>query len=153
MKKIAFGICLVAAAVISINAYKVEKDPLHGKTFEVQQIEFKEGAPKSGAKAIKDEIFFKGGKLYSDLAASEKCGKFDSMIKYEIEKDSAYTEEEEERHYYEIKASKENDDGQVLTIQLKIDDIDIEGSMKLSKNDKLKKHFEFTGKEKPKKKK
>jgi hypothetical protein len=36
---------------------------------------------------------------------------------------------------------------------LKIDDIDIEGSMKLTKGDKLKKHFEFVGKEKAKKKK
>ena len=72
-------------------------------------------------------------------------------IKYNIEKDSTYTEGDEERHYYEIKASKENDDGQVIEIYAKIDDIDIEGSMKLFKADKLKKHFEFTGKEKPKK--
>lgn len=151
MKKIVYGILLVGAGMMGINAALVEKDPLHGKVYEVQQVEFKDGAPKTSGKPIADEILFKGGKLFSDLAA-EKL-KFDKMIKYDLKKDSTYTEEDEERHYYEVEASSENDDGMTLTVSIKIDDIDIEGSMKLSKADKIKKHYEFTGKEKPKKKK
>jgi hypothetical protein len=149
MKKIVFGIFLVAIAAAGINATMIEKDPLHGKTFEVMHTEYKDSLPKPSSKPIKDEIMFKNGKLFSDLAA-EKL-KFDKMMKYDIKKDSTYTEEDEERHYYEIEASSENDDGQTLIINIKIDDISIEGSMKLSKGDKLKKHYEFTGKEKPKK--
>jgi hypothetical protein len=151
MKKIVIGIVLLAAALIGMNATFVGKDPLHGKVYEVQQTEFKDGVPKTTGKPKSDEIMFKNGKLFSDFAADPL--KFDKMIKYEIKKDSSYTEEDEERHYYEIEASTENDDGTVLTIAIKIDDIDIEGSMKLTKSDKLKKHYEFIGKEKAKKKK
>jgi hypothetical protein len=151
MKKVVIAIALIGIAFAGINATLLEKDPLHGKVYEVTQVEYKDGAPKTPSKPKKDEILFRSGKVYSDLA--DEVLKFPDMIKYNIEKDSTYTEGDEERHYYEIKASKENDDGMTLEINLKIDDIDIEGSMKLLKADKLKKHFEFTGKEKPKKKK
>jgi hypothetical protein len=151
MRKIAFALLLVTAAFIGINATLVEKDPLHLKVFALNHIEFKDGAPKPAAKPKPDEFTFKNGKVYSQFADEQL--KFSSYIKYNIKKDSVYTEGDEERHYFEIEASSTDDDSQTLSIIIKIDDIDIEGSMKLTKADKLKKHFEFTGKEKPKKKK
>ncbi len=155
MKK-AFLVLTIAIAtlLISVNAIVLpEKDALHGKKYESQATEYKDGAPKPGAKPYADKIEFSKGRIYSDLAAEDKLGGFNEYIKYEIEKDSVYIVDDEEHHYYEIKASKENDDGAILTIEMKIDDYDIEGSMKLTKKDKLKKHFEFTGKEVAKKKK
>lgn len=149
MKKNILLTALVLIVVLGINATLIEKDPLHGKTYEVIQTEYKDSIPKPGAKPLKDEIFFKNGKLFSDIA-SEKL-KFEKMIKYEITKDSSYSEGDEEKRYYEIEGSHENDDGQTLNISIKIDDINIEGSMKLMKGDKLKKYYEFTGKEKAKK--
>ena len=150
MKKIALGIFLIALVAVTTNATLGDKDWLHGKTYEVQQTEFKEGAPKPSVKPIKDEFTFNKGKLYSDFVGGDKI-KFDKYLKYELKKDSTYTEEDEERHYYEIEVTSENDDGQKLEIKITVDDINIEGSIKLSKGDKLKKHYEFTGKEKPKK--
>jgi hypothetical protein len=84
MKKTFFALGIAAIGLLSMNAVMVEKDPLHGKIYEVQATEFKDGAPKTSGKPLVDEILFKGGKLYSDLAASDKLGKFDAMIKYDI---------------------------------------------------------------------
>jgi hypothetical protein len=151
-KKLILPLALLVA-VLSFNAIKFEKDPLHGKKFETNATEFKDGAPKPGAKALPNEIEFKNGKLFSDLAASDKGGAFDQWLKYNIEKDSTYTEEDIEKHYYVVKASHENDDGVVISMEITIDDIEIEGVMKLTKNDRLKKHFEFVGHEKAKKQK
>lgn len=151
MKKLILPLALIIA-VVNFNAISFEKDPLHGKKFETNATEYKDGAPKPGAKSVPYEIEFKNGKLYSDLAASDKGGAFDQWLKYNIEKDSTYTEDDIEKHYYQVNASHENDDGVVISITITIDDIEIEGVMKLSKNDRLKKHFEFIGHEKAKKK-
>jgi hypothetical protein len=154
MKKVLFAFTIVTAALVSINAVVApDKDPLHGKKYETQATEYKEGVPKAGGKPYPDKIEFSKGRIYSDLAADSKMGSFNEYIKYEIEKDSTYTIDDEERHYYQIKASKENDDGSIITIDIIIDDIDMEGSMKLTKKDKVKKHYEFVGKEVAKKKK
>ena len=153
MKKSTVLFVSAATALLCFNAVSIEKDPLHGKKFETNATEYKDGEPKQGAKALANEIEFKNGKLYSDLAASDKCGGFDQWIKYNIETDSTYTEEDTEKHYYRLKASHENDDGVVISIEVTIDDIEVEGMIKTTKNDRLKKHFEFVGHEKAKKKK
>ena len=154
MKKVIYSVLIFGGIfLLSINAIIMEKDPLHGKKYDTNATEYKDGAPRPGAKSFPYVLEFKNGKLFYDLAKDPKGGGFDEWIKYEITKDSTYTEEEIEKRYFEVKASKENDDGKIITILVKIDETDIEGSLKIVRRDKLMKHFEFTGGEKAKKKK
>ena len=139
--------------LLSSNSFLGDKDPLHGRKYDTNAIEYREGAPKPGAKSFPYVLEFKNGKLFYDLAADAKGGGFDQWIKYEIVKDSVYTEEEVEKRYFEVKASKEDDDGRLLKLIIKIDETDIEGSYQVIRREKLMKHFEFNGEEKSKKKK
>ncbi|MFN5182518.1 MAG: hypothetical protein ACK5D5_05795 [Bacteroidota bacterium] len=153
MKK-SFLILPVASILIFLfcNAFFMDKDPLHGKKFSTNATEYSNGSPKTGAKTIPYDLEFKNGKLYYYLAADSKGGGFDQWIKYEITKDSVYMDEDLEKRYFAVKASKEDDDGRIITISVVIDDTDIDGSLKLVRRDKLMKHFEFNGEEKSKKK-
>ena len=78
-------------------------------------------------------------------------------LKYKVNKDSSYIDETEtEIEYFEVESSYTDDKDQTFIMTLKIDNFDIDGEMKITKNDKLKKMFVFNGKEKyskPKKKK
>jgi hypothetical protein len=109
---------------------------------------------KTGAaskKGVDDEIEFKGGKIFSGFLFD----KFEfSRMKYEITKDSTFTDEEEnEMHIIEAEASTTDDTDQTVVITCKVEDADISGEVKITKKDKLKKRYEFSGKEKDKKKK
>ncbi|MFN6039639.1 MAG: hypothetical protein ACK452_14310 [Bacteroidota bacterium] len=154
MKKNVFLILISAFIIMfGINAGIIEKDALHGKKYDTNATEYKDGSPKQNAKSFPYELEFKNGKLYYNLAADTKGGGFDQWIKYEIKKDSTYTDEDIEKRYFEVKASAEDDDGKIITITATIDETSIEGSLKVVRREKLMKHFEFTGEEKAKKKK
>ena len=127
-------------------AFMIEKDALHKKKYTIQITEFKDGKPK--AKTIADELEFKDGKLFSTYAMDKMAFKW---MKYNLKKDSTYTEDDIEKRYYEVEAITTNESDETLIVNLKIDEYDIEGSMKLTKADKPKKFFEFSGKEKVKK--
>ncbi len=134
--------------ISSAFIWKKEKDPLHKKIFITQVTEFRDGKPKP--KSEEDELEFKDGKLFSTFA--EKKLSFGKWMKYEIKKDSTYNDEGMEKRYFEVVSIVTNENDETLYINLKIDDYDIEGTMKLTKSDKPKKYFEFAGKEKVKKK-
>ncbi len=135
------------ALIIFCSAFVSEKDALHKKIYIVQITEYRDGKPKP--KTIEDEIEFKDGKVFSTFA-------FDKMqfswMKYKIKIDSTYLDEEIEKKYYEIDVMNTNKEDETLTMNIKIDEYEIEGTMKLTKGDKPKKQFEFSGKEKVKKK-
>jgi len=139
------GVALLLVT-LTLVSFKMDKDPLHKRKFKAQATEIKDGKPKSG-KPIEDEIDFKNGKVYSS-ACWDKMEFQD--IKYEITKDSTYTDEGDEKRYFEIVASTINDKKETLTMNITINGYEIEGTYKLTKKDAIKKMFTTMGTEKVK---
>lgn len=145
IKKVLSFSCLIIAAVIFMNAsFKGEKDPLHKRVFNVGITEVKDG--QVAKKSTAAEIVFKNGKLFSDFLFDKFQYKW---IKYRINKDSIYTDETEtEVRLFEVEASTTDESDQTLMMTFKIEEWDIDGVIKITKNDKLKKYFDFAGREK-----
>ncbi len=132
----------------SLFSFKGDKDALNKKIFLLQVNEMKDGQPKS-KKPMEDELEFKDGKVFSNILLDKHQFKW---IKYTITKDSTYEEEGEQKHLIEAMASTTNEANELVEITVSVDGFDIEGKYKLSKKDVQKKLYEFTGKEKVKKK-
>ncbi|MDZ4665074.1 MAG: hypothetical protein SGJ15_09380 [Bacteroidota bacterium] len=143
LSKFYFSILLVSISFFGLAQTK-EKDPLNKRVFNMSLSEMKDGVAQK--KLLKDVMEFKNGKLYSDLL-NEKFGY--KWIKYRIEKDSIFTDSTDtEVRYLEIEASATDETNQTVMISLKQLEWDLDGTYKITKNDKLKKHFEVTGREK-----
>lgn len=137
---------LVLLSIFSFStiAQTSEKDPLNKRLFNMSLNEVKDGVPQK--KLLQDKLEFKGGKLFSDIL-NEKFGY--KWIKYRIEKDSIYTDSTDtEVRFLAIEATATDESNQTVMISLTTLEWDIEGTYKITKNDKLKKHFEVTGREK-----
>jgi hypothetical protein len=150
LKRVIITASVVAVGCMSIFAvYKgKEKDALEKRVFKTTMVEMKEGQPPK--KGVEDEIEFKGGKLFSNVLFEKLEYKW---VKYEIKKDSSFTDEDAaDVQWIEGEASTTNSEDQTMVMTFKVENYDIEGTVKITKNDKLKKQFEFSGKEKPKKK-
>lgn len=143
---------VAAIVVLFVNATLKEKDPLGKRIYNVIHIEVKDGV--NGKKGATDELEFKDGRLFSTYLFD----KFEyKWLKYKVNKDSTYIDETEtEISYFEVECSYTDDKDQTFIMKCIIDNFDIDGEIKITKNDKLKKMFVFNGKEKyskPKKKK
>jgi len=137
---------LLTLSVFSIGAIAQtkEKDPLHKRIFNLSLSEVKDGAPQK--KLLKDELEFKNGKLFSTLLNEKFAYKW---IKYRIEKDSIYTDSTDtEVRYLDIQATATDESNQTIMISLITIEWDIEGTYKITKNDKMKKYFDVVGREK-----
>lgn len=145
-------IVLSSVFFLFVNAFVKDKDPLNKKIYNTTVIEVKEG--QNAKKGVADELEFKDGKLFSTFLND----KFEyKWLRYEINKDSTYIDSTEtEIRYFEIESSYTDDKNQTMVMKCTIDEYSIDGEIKITKNDKLKKMFVFNGKEKyikPKKKK
>ena len=131
----------------SLVAFKNDKDPLHKRKFKgfANAVDLATGNPKG--KPFEDEIDFKNGKVYS-LTCWDKMEFQD--ITYEVKKDSAYTEEGEEKRYFEILATTVNEKKEHLAMEITIDGYDYKATYTLSKKDVVKKKFTSTATEKVK---
>ncbi|HWY13171.1 MAG TPA: hypothetical protein VN026_17675 [Bacteroidia bacterium] len=134
------------------STFRKEKDPLNKRKYDIILIEVKDGV--NGKKGASDELEFKDGKVFSTYLFD----KFEyKWLKYKITTDSTYTDETEtEINYFEVESTYTDAKDQTFIMTLKIDNFAIDGEIKITKNDKLKKMFVFNGKEKyskPKKKK
>ena len=152
LKHIIISASVLTVGLLSINATKKgePKDALDKRKFTVMMTEVKEGAaPKKG---VEDELEFKAGKgMFSNFLFEKMEYKW---IKYEITKDSTYTDEDQtEGHWTEVEVSTTDAADQTLIMKCTIDNYDISGEIKITKKDKLKKKYEFSGKEKAVKKK
>lgn len=151
LKNIALSAIIIATGFFTINAtFKGEpKDSLDKRVFTTSITEVKENSPSK--KGVADEIEFKGGKMFS-LILDEKLGL--KWTKYEIKKDSTFTDEDNnEVRWVEAEVSHTDDADQTTVMTFTVEDYDIKGEVKVTKKDKLKKRYEFTGREKEKKKK
>lgn len=151
LKKIFISSAVIAIGLFTINAvFKGEpKDALDKRIFLVNITELKDGSPPK--KSVPDEIEFKAGKgMFSNYLFEKLEYKW---IKYEIKKDSTFTDESDvEVNWVEAEITTTDDKDQTLTMEVTVEDFEIRGEIKITKKDKLKKKFEFSGKEKPKKK-
>lgn len=150
LKHIFISATVVAAGLLTVNAtFKGEpKDGLDKRKFTVTMTEIKENSPPK--KGVEDELEFKGGKMFSNFLYEKLEYKW---IKYELKKDSTYTDEQEnEVHILEAEISTTDDTDQTMLMTCSVEDYDIRGEIKITKKDKLKKRYEFSGKEKAKKK-
>lgn len=137
------------AACLAFTSVKGEKDALHKKKYSAMATEIKDGKP-SNKKPAPDEIEFKNGKVYSSYVW-EKTEFQD--VKYAINKDSTYSDEGEEKRYFEVEAITTNDKNETINMFFVINGYEIEATYKLIKKEMVKKHFTSTGTEKVKKKK
>ncbi|RME19346.1 MAG: hypothetical protein D6799_01430 [Bacteroidetes bacterium] len=143
MKKTAFAILVLSGIFASI--YDKDKDPLHKRMFNITITEIKSGTPSN--KSTTDELEFKNNKLFSKFL-NEKFNI--NWISYTITKDTTYLDSvtEADVRYFEVKGLYKDEDQQETHVLCKIENELINGNIKIMKNDKLKKEFEFSGQEK-----
>ncbi|HQQ94792.1 MAG TPA: hypothetical protein PLQ93_09570 [Bacteroidia bacterium] len=131
---------------------QAEMDPLNRRKFNVMLDEVKDGVPTK--KTIKDVMYFKSGRLFSDYLYDKYQYKW---IRYRINKDSIFTDSTDtEVRYLEIEASITDEANQSAIFNLVAVEWDIDGTIKITKNDKVKRYFDVVGREiggKPKKEK
>lgn len=151
-KQIVISTSLVAIALFTINAsYKGEpKDGLDKRIYIVNMTEVKENSPSK--KAVQDEIEFKADKgMFSNYLFEKMQLKW---LKYDILKDSTYTDEDNnEARWIQAEVIHTDESDQTTLMTLTVENFEIKGEIKVTKKDKLKKKYEFSGKEKEKKKK
>jgi uncharacterized pyridoxamine 5'-phosphate oxidase family protein len=144
-----FLLCICATFLMG---FKGDTDPLHKRVFNIFLSEMKDGEPVK--KGITDKMFFKDGKMFTDYLESKFGYKW---IRYRINKDSIYTDSTDtEVRYLQVEGSATNEDNQTVIVNFETEEWDIDGVIKITKNDKIKKYYDFTGREKggkPKKRK
>jgi len=140
---------------MTIVAFKGDKDPLHKRTFNIMLDEVKDGVP--GKKGVADKLSFKDGKMFSDFLFDKFGYKW---MRYRINKDSIFTDSTDtEVRMLEVESSATNEDNQTVMINFVSVEWDLDGTVKITKNDKIKKFYDMVGREKggkpkkPKKKK
>jgi len=150
-----FKILIIAAVVVVFFAFKSEKDALHKRIFHVSLTEVKDEV--AAKKPILDKWEFKDGKLFSDYLYDKFQYKW---IRYRINKDSIFTDSTDtEVRLLEVEGSFTDDVNQTVMINFTTQEWDLDGTIKITKNDKIKKYFDVAGFEKggkpkkPKKKK
>jgi hypothetical protein len=135
---------IVAMALVALSAFRGEKDPLHKRVFNIMLTEIKDGNPVK--KSIADKMYFKEGKLFTDYLYDKFHYKY---IRYRINKDSIYTDSTDTQvRQLDVEASATDEDNQTVSIVFTQIEWDIDGVIKITKNDKIKKYFDFVGREK-----
>lgn len=135
---------LLGLLFLGLNNFKKEQDPLHKRIFNVSLTETKNNIVAK--KPIADKFYFKNGKFFSDFL----FGKFGyKYINYRINKDSIYTDSTDtEVRLLEVEAVVTNDDDETIFVSFTTSEWDIDGLIKITKHDKLKRHYDFVGREK-----
>lgn len=146
------SLTLIVLLLAAFFAKAGEKDPLHKRSFNVKILEIKDGAPAK--KSLMDKISFKDGKLFSDFLWDKFSYKW---IKYRINKDSIFLDSTDtEVRLLEVEATATDEGNQTVLIAFSVLEWNLDGEIKITKNDKLKKFYEIAGREiggKPKKEK
>ncbi len=120
---------------------------LEGKTYKVTMTLAKKGG-KSGPPE-QEEITFKSGKFQCKIIDKEMGAK---AIPIEFTVDSVFEENGEDLPYVEFEGEFVNKLDETVKVTGTVDGYGIEGNVSLSKKDKEKKHYDFVGSLKQKKK-
>jgi hypothetical protein len=145
-KTIKFRIAAVMTLLIALICwgFKSEDDPLHKRTFTIGLSETKNGVVAK--KVINDRIYFKNGKLFSDFLERKFGYKW---LRYRINKDSIFTDSTNtEVRLLLIEVAETNEENQTVYMDLSSQEWDLDGTIKITKNDKLRRYYDLAGREK-----
>lgn len=135
---------LIAVVVFTIFGFKDEQDSLHKRTFNISLSETKNGIVAK--KVIMDKLYFKNGKLFSDFLYDKFGYKW---IRYRINKDSVFIDSTDtEVRFLLVEASITDDNNQTVQLDFTTQEWDLDGTIKITKNDKLKRYYDMAGREK-----
>lgn len=137
---------LAVVVIFLMFAFKGDKDALHKRTFYVSLTEVKE-ATGPAKKTILDEVEFKDGKMFSEYLFDKFNYKW---IRYRINKDTVYVDSTNTKvRELDVEASQTDEEtNQTVMIKFTTVEWDLEGTIRITKNDKLKKYFDMVGFEK-----
>lgn len=144
IKKRSGLVLLVTVSLLFGTLRAQETDPLHKRKFNVMLDEVKDGQPSK--RPITDKIEFKNGRMNSSFLA-EKYGY--KWMRYRINKDSIFTDSTDtEVRYLQIEASMTDENNQTAVFEFVILEWDLDGTLKITKNDKVKRYYDMAGREK-----
>lgn len=137
---------------LSLASFKDEEDPLHKRIFTIGLSETKNGVVAK--KVIMDQIEFKNGKLRASFLQKKFGYKW---IRYHINKDSIFTDSTDtEVRWLEVEATATDEKNQTVFVNFVTCEWDLDGTIKITKNDRLRRYYDMAGREKggkPKKQK
>jgi hypothetical protein len=137
-------LAVLIAAFLIHSGFQDEKDPLHKRTFNTSLSETRNGVVAK--KVVADKMYFKNGKLFSDFIFDKFGYKW---IRYRINKDSIFTDSTNtEVRFLDLEAIVTDESNQTVIINLVSTEWDLDGVIKITKNDKLKKYYDLAGREK-----
>jgi hypothetical protein len=126
------------------SIFATEEDPLHKRKFTIGLSETRNGVVAK--KVINDVIYFKNGKLFTEFFYNKFGFKW---VRYRINKDSVYTDHTNtEVRLLEVEAVATDERNQTLLMEFSVLEWDIDGIVKITKNDKLKRYYDLAGREK-----
>ena len=135
---------LLTLASLFFFGFKDDHDALHKRTFNTSLSETKNGLVAK--KVIADKLYFKNGKLFSDFL-NHKFGY--KWIRYRINKDSVYTDSTDtEVRLLLVEASATDENNQTVSIDFLTQEWDLDGTIKITKNNKPKRYYDLAGREK-----
>ena len=141
-----------AAIVLFLSSFQSDQDPLHKRVFYISLSEIKNGVPVK--KVFGDELFFKNGKLYADMFYNKFGFKW---MRYRINRDTFFMDSTQtEVRLLDVEAVVTDESNQTLSFTFLTSEWDLEGVVKISRHDKIKKYYNVWGREKggkPKKEK
>ena len=144
MKKLLPTLALFLFLIAGFSVRAGEDDPLHKREFNASLSETRNGAVQK--KVIPDLIHFKDGKVQSDFL-KEKFG-FRS-IRYRINTDTTYIDSTgAEVRLLKIEASATDEENVTVQILLTSLEWDLDGVIRITKNDRLRKYYDVAAREK-----
>lgn len=140
-----FMLCLALfLLILSIFSFKDGLDPLEARCFNISLSETRNGVVAK--KVIMDKIEFKNGKLRISYIQKKYMFKW---IKYRILKDSIFTDSTNTQvRQLELSAIATDNLNQTIYLDFVTCEWDLDGSIKITKNDRLKHYYDVAGREK-----
>jgi len=142
--KTAFNLIFSFILFANVNIYAGEDDPLHNRKFTTSLSETRNGVVQK--RLISDMVYFKNGSLRSEFIQKKFGFKW---IRYRINKDTVYVDATDtEVRLLEIEASITNEINQTVILEFDVLEWDLDGTLKMTKHDKLRKYYDMAGREK-----
>jgi hypothetical protein len=143
---------IVVAILIALQVNAAEENPLDDRQFNASLSETRNGVVAK--KVIMDVIRFKNGKM-SSAYIHEKFGF--KWLRYRINTDTIYIDDTgTEVRKLDLQAYATDESNLTVSLEFTVLEWDIDGVVKVTKNDRLRKYYDLAGREKggkPKKKK
>lgn len=134
----------LAGLFFLFSAFIDEKDELHNRVFNTSLSETRNGVVMK--KVIADKITFKDGKLTSDFLKKKYGFKF---IRYRINRDTSYIDHTDtEVRLLEMEATATDETNLTVSMAFSVLEWDIDGVIRITKNDRLRKYYDLSGREK-----